>query len=167
MTPHARLTALGATGVVTMVAAFAFGVSTDFGVGLGVGGNDTDRRSGNVNATPPSKALVVTQVGSTAVGPGTPGSMTVKVANPNNQPVILTAVSTQVTSIGSSRDEQLPRCDKTWISVAPWSGSRTIKAKGDATLTVATSFSNLPTVNQSSCKDVTFGFDFTASGRQA
>lgn len=160
MTPIARATALGAAGVGTMVAAFAFGVTADFGVGLGIGGNDNSKSNSNANATPPSKALVVSQVGSTAVGPGMPGSITVKVANPNNQPVLLTGVTAEVTSVAA-------RCDKSWLSIVPWAGSRTIKAKGDTTVTVATSFSNLPTVNQSSCKDVSFGFDVTASGRQA
>ena len=159
-----RTAAAAAVGGGVIASVVTFGITQDFTL---AGSNANPNSNSNANATPTPKSLVVTQTGSTPVAPGKAGSITLSVRNPNNQAVILTDVTTTVTSIGSGTNSKLPTCNKTWISIAPWSGARQITANGTTSVTVAATFDNQTTVNQDNCKDVAFTFSFTATGRQA
>lgn len=134
------------------------------GIGLAAPGNSANNNS---KAEPPPKALSVSQTGSTQVAPGVPGSITVKVRNPNNQPVVLTGVSGQVTSVSLSRGVT-GTCLKDWFSVLPWTVTpTTIAANGERSLELTTTFTNLTSTNQDACKGASFSYTLTATGRQA
>lgn len=169
----AAFAALAGTAVAGVL---VLGISSDValagnGNGNNGNGNGNGGSAGN-GATPPPKALVVKQVTTPAsatqsVAPGSPGWVTVSVNNPNNQAVVLTGVTGTVTSVATGTRPGLLPCNKSWISIQPWTSRQTLAANGTTTVKLATTFNNLSTTNQDNCKGVAFNFSFTATGDQA
>jgi hypothetical protein len=137
------------------------------------GGNGQGNNGqGNGNGGPsgggaPGKALTTSVVSTTPVAPGSAGSVTVKVTNPNNQAAVITSLTGTVTGVGSGTRADLQKCDKSWITLGSFSGSQRVTANGSTLVTVPVTFTDLSATNQDNCKGVTYTFSFTVTGQQA
>ena len=116
----------------------------------------------------PGKALTASVVGVTPVAPGHDGTITVRVDNPNSQPVVVTRVAGAVTSVTpAQRRATLPTCSAAWFGIDPYLGSRVIAANSTDTLSMRASFTDRGDTNQDNCKDVSYHFSFTVHGQQS
>ena len=106
-----------------------------------------------------------TVVGS--VGPGSPARLVITVSNPNNQDVLLTSVSGNVTSVTSAGLSGKPVCSASWYHVGSFTGSRTITKGARTTVELPVTFDDLTTTNQDNCKRAHYTYSFTAQARQA
>lgn len=122
---------------------------------------------GSTGSGSPGKALTASVDNVTKIAPGVDGVVTVRVNNPNNQDVLVTRVAGVVTGVTSGTRQGLPSCDKAWILLDEYPGTKLIRQNGFGTVTMPVRFDNKPGINQDNCKDVTYTFSFTVYGQQA
>ena len=135
--------------------------------GNGQGNNGVGNGNGGSGSTTPAKALVVLSQGATPIAPGRPGTVTVLVTNPNNQVVSLTSLTGTVTGVSTGTRVGLPNCNKAWIVLGSWSGTKLVGANGSTTVQMPVSFTDVASVNQDNCKGATYQFSFVVNGQQA
>ena len=155
------LLSLGA-GIAAVAAVLALQVSTMEAMASETAATGWETRLGS-----PGKALTASVLSSTPVAPGRQATITVRVSNPNNQPVRLTDLSGRVTGVTSGTRPAIPTCDPAWFQIGTWQGSQLIAAKSTGTAAMPVSFDNKPTTNQDNCKGVRYTYSFTATGVQS
>jgi hypothetical protein len=126
------------------------------------GGNNGNGSGGNQGH---SLDVSGTVVGS--VGPGSSAQLVLTISNPNNQDVLLTSVSGNVTSVTSAGIAGKPVCSASWYHVGSFSGSRTIVKGASTTIQLPVTFDDLASTNQDNCKRARYTYSFTAQARQA
>lgn len=165
--------ALGASTEIGALAVRALGdvttAAASSGNGKGGGNNGNGVGNGPGGSQPPPKALLVDEVVTGTVRPGTPATVTVSVVNPNNQAVILTGISTEL--VVTAADGRT--CAPASFTFSPVTGlSRRLEKFGTANLkdrttvdlTLALPESN---DNQDGCKGAELDLTYTATANRA
>jgi hypothetical protein len=158
------------TGATTGGGATGTGTAGGAGTGNTTGGTTNGNGNGTGNGTTgsnPGHPITVTGAVVGKINLGSPATLNVTIANPNNQDILVTSVTGAITSVTSAGLTGRPACSSTWYSVGSFTGSKTITKNSSGQVTIPLTLTNLPSTNQDNCKGSTVHFSFTAQARQA
>jgi len=130
----------------------------------GNGNNGNGNGNGGSNNGHP---LTVSGQVTGSVGPGSPASLVITIANPNNQDVLVTSVTGAITSVTTGSQAGKPSCSVSWYHVGSFSGSKAIAKNASGTVSLPVTFDDLSNVNQDNCKGAHYTYSFTVQARQA
>ncbi|MCU1623572.1 MAG: hypothetical protein JWL79_2417 [Frankiales bacterium] len=145
--------------------------ATTGGTGTATGGTTTGTgtgsSTGNTTGSNPGHPITVTGAVVGKISLGSPATLNVTIANPNNQDILITSVTGAITSVTTRGLAGLPPCSSSWYSVGSFTGTKTITKNSSGQVTIPLTLTNLPSTNQDNCKGSNVTFSFTAQARQA
>lgn len=116
------------------------------------------------NTSNPGHDITLTGAVSGTLRPGSPATLNVTITNPNNQDIIVTSVTGNITSVSTGNRVGLPSCDAAWFHVGTFTGPKKIAKNKSGSVTVPLFLDNL-NVNQDNCMGATVQFSFAAQAQ--
>jgi hypothetical protein len=168
VTGAGQVASLGVAAVLTagsskpVAPALGGGAVTPDGAAVQGSGGGASNNPGN-----PGHQIDVTGSVTGQLRPGTPATLTVTIANRNNQDIVVTSVTGTITSVTTLHAAGLPLCDASWYVVGTSTAPTPIAKNRTGTVVVPVTLNDLPSTNQDNCKGSTVQLSFTAQARQA
>lgn len=100
------------------------------------------------------------------VAPGRPATLDLTLTNPGARAVQVMTVSARITSVAGRAPSAGPACSTSWYDVGSFTGPTTVPSLGSATVRLAITFDDSPTVNQDSCKGARYTYAYRVEARQ-
>ena len=142
------------------------GGSSTCGTCNGNNGNGAGN-GGSAGSGSPGHTLTLSGVVAGYLAPGRVGTLTVTIANPNNQDITVRSVSGRVSSVGTRGLVGKLPCDANWFEVTPFSSTKVIGKNASGSVVLPFALKNLPTTNQDNCKGVSLAVTFSATADAA